>query len=119
MATVRILPQDEWGKLEGLPIATYGVPQGALVLVAESPEGDVVGTWMLSLVPFLEGLWVKEEHRGTSIASRMLVGMKDAVRTIGLDTVFTLTQDDEVTNLAQHAGFQLVPGQVSMLKVDQ
>lgn len=117
-ATVRILSAEEWHKLAELPIGATGIPdpERCHILVAETPDGEIVGTWALVTVPFLEGLWVKEEYREhSSIAGRLLSTMKSLLHSLGIFQSFTLVQDVPVLILAHKAGFERLPGDLMML----
>lgn len=115
--TIRELPFEEWDKLEGLPFVQNGLPDpsGTRLLVAETPDGQIVGTWALMSVVFLEGMWVHPDHRKTTVTGRLVQGMKRFLHELGVYQSFTMTQTDEVRELAYKAGFQAVPGDVLVL----
>ena len=118
---VRELPFEEWDRLEGLPFAANGLPDpsGCRVLVAEAPDGAILGVWSLMSAVFLEGLWVRPDQRGHStVAGRLLLGMKQFLAMLGIQQAFTMTQAEAVKALALKAGFRPVPGDVLVLQDD-
>jgi hypothetical protein len=113
--TVRLLPPDEFPRLADYPLAEqHGVPdpRSSLILVAEDPEGVIVGVWAALTTIHLDGLWIDPAYRGTSrVASQLLHGMKAQLASLNLVHSFTMIAHDtpEVLILAQKAGFQLLP----------
>lgn len=117
--SVRELPVEEWGKLEGYPIATNGLPDPdrCAVLVAEE-DGKIVGTWGVVFAPFLEGLWVDADYRQrTFTAAKMLIGMKHMLEDKKIPQALTLVQTPYVLELAQKAGFQVLDGDLCMINI--
>lgn len=111
--TIRRLPAEEWGRLEGLPIASKGLPdpERVVIIAAETDEGEIVGTWSLVFAPFLEGYWVKEPYRRrTSVAYRILMAMKKFLKGFGVDHAMTIVSDPYVLQLAERTGFELFDG---------
>lgn len=114
---VRVLPFHEWPRLltiAGCPFAeaqTLPDPNHAMVLVEEDADGRIVGTWMLTSIMLLEGLWRAPEVRKRGVsAKRLLFGMLRLLDDRNVKTVITVIQDPAVEVLAQTAGFQPVPG---------
>lgn len=117
--TVRQLPVEEWERLEGLPIATHGLPDPnfTIVFVVED-EGLIVGTWSALTPVVLEGLWLRESYRKTTAAGRLLVEMKQFLIDGGITAAYTLVQTPEVLALAEKAGFERLDGDFCMLKLE-
>ncbi len=114
----RVLPEDEWYRLEKLPINTEATPDPdrCVIVVAENEVGDIVGTWGLVLAPFLEGLWVDPEYRKkTYAAAKMWQCMQKTLMEFQLPQALTLTQSDDVLSLARHAGFVPLDGTLCSL----
>lgn len=114
---VRILPQHEWGRLLDVaesPFAraqTLPDPLYATVLVAENELGEITGTWMLTSIMLLEGLWRREDCRGDAIgAKRLLFGMVGLLQDRQIKSAITVIQDPTVKELARKVGFVEVPG---------
>lgn len=114
---IRQLPFEEWDKLDGLPIATNGLPnpETSMILAAEDENGIVVGVWAAMTPIVLEGLWIREDHRNSTVAGRLLQRMKLFLNSIQVDRAFTLVQSADVKSLAEKAGFAVIPGDLMML----
>lgn len=117
--TTRLLPVEEWDRLLVYPFATNGLPNPdfTMILVAEDGAGEIVGIWAVMTAVHLDGLWVHPEHRGTSIAGRLLTEMKAVLRRYKLWLSFTIVSDPAVMVLAHKAGFVRAPGDLWMLNL--
>lgn len=112
--TVRPLPPEEWERLRALPLfSKYGLPDPRLtrVIVAETPEGQIVGTWAALTTVHLDGLWVDEAYRKANVAPKLLRRMKAMLSELGIVHSFTMVDhgNPEVLILALKAGFTRVP----------
>lgn len=118
---VRRLPFEEWDRLEGLPIAQAPLPDpdASIILVAETPEGEIVGTWEAVAPIVLEGLWIHENYRNGITAGKLLREMKSQLNALGIPQAFTLVQSPEVKDLAVKAGFTVLPGELCMLQLEK
>lgn len=111
MTTVRELPFDEWDRLVGLPIAANGLPSGDVtIMVAEDPNGEIVGVWTAGLVVMAEGLWVDEQYRKKRTLWDLFHQMQDNLRDKGVERLYSLVQDEATLKLAEHGGFSHIPG---------
>lgn len=117
---IRQLPFEEWDKLEGLPIATNGLPNPdtSAIIAAQDEDGNVIGVWAAMTPIVLEGLWIREDHRHSTVAGRLLINMKQFLRSINVDRAFTLVQAPEIKALAEKAGFNAIPGDLMMLELE-
>jgi hypothetical protein len=116
--TVRRLPDAEFARLADLPFSTNGIPDpaGAAILVAETPEGEIVGLWAAMTAIHLDGLWIAPPYRRTThIAGRLLRGMRALLTSLDIPRAVTLVQADDVLMLALKAGFVRVPGDLCLL----
>lgn len=118
--TVRQLPFEEWDRLEGLQIAANGLPNPdtSVIFVVED-AGEIVGTWEAVTPIVLEGLWVREDFQKTTACGRLYHAMVSFLKSLGVDRTYTLVQTPEVLELAQHGGFEIVPGDFLMLDLDK
>lgn len=120
---VRILPADEHHKLSTFPFAERrGLPDPdrTLILVAENPDGEIVGVWAAMTTVHLEGLWVAESYRRTSrVAVQLLRAMRALLTQLGIVQSFTYTEDANVLVLALKAGFTRLPGDLLFLELPQ
>lgn len=123
MSAIRLLPVEEWGRLLEVPDSPFARataaagrpvlpdPHFALVLVEENRAGEIVGTWMLTSVMLLEGLWRREDVRGDAVGARhLLFGMLGLLKDREIKTAITVIQDEMVAELARKVGFQVLPG---------
>lgn len=116
--TIKDLSPNEYDRLLSVPYGQGGLPaEDVLVKIAEDDKGEIVGVWTAGPVVFLEGLWIREDYRKTTVLGRMFASMKSTLKDIGIPSVFTLSQSDEITQLAQHGGFNEVPAKLLMLQV--
>lgn len=118
--TSRILPPEEWSKLEGTeagPLWPHLDPSRTTVLVVED-GGVIVGTWLLLNVVHAECLWIAPAYRGrTSVARRLWTGMRRAAQAMKVPVVATAALTDDVRALLDHVGATKVPGDHYAMRV--
>jgi N-acetylglutamate synthase-like GNAT family acetyltransferase len=88
-------------------------------MVAENPEGEIVGTWEAIAPVVLEGLWVREDYRKTMVLGKIFISMKSLLRSMNISRAFTLVQTPDVKALAEKGGFEMIPGEFCMLDLDK
>lgn len=118
----RELPPEEWYRLADYPIMANGPldPSCCRIVVVENEDGDIVGVWSAMTAVWVEGLWVAEPYRKKStVAGRLLAGMKGMLQYFGVRQCFTFTQTEYVAGLAMKAGFEPLPGQTFVLQLDE
>jgi hypothetical protein len=106
--TSRVLPVNEWGKLEGTALGSVRatLPDNTTVIVVER-DGRLVACWAgMGLTHYhVEGLEIVPDERGnTSVARRLLMGMREHVASLGVPAVFTGSQTAEVSRMLESAG---------------
>lgn len=123
LPVARQLPRQEWERLRTFgPFAEAGVlpdPRFALIEVLEEggEGGPIVGSWMVTPMAILEGLYLAEDWRAHPAAARRLFfGMMELLGRYEITTVLTVTQDPAVRALAHKAGFTDLPGQLQLLQ---
>lgn len=119
--TPRVLPPEEWDKLRSFPFATHGLPDPttSVIVVTETPAGEIVGLWAVIPAPLLDGLWVHPDYRQHSLAAGQLLRTMTAVlQQFGVTTAFTVIADPAVAALATKAGFTRTPGDLWQLQLD-
>lgn len=112
--TSRILPPEEYYKLEavGVPADSLPNPATSLVGVVEC-DGLIVARWIAMNVVMMEGLRVEEEFRNIpGVARRIVAVMMEELRSKNIEAVLTIVQSPEVGGLAMTAGFEFIPGQL-------
>lgn len=111
--TSRILPHEEWARLEGTelgPVWRALDPAVARVIVVEDTYGQIAGCW--SLLPFVhaEGLWIAPAHRGKSAVLRQLwQALISSANEIGIQSVVTSAASDEVAEILVKRGARPMP----------
>jgi ribosomal protein S18 acetylase RimI-like enzyme len=118
--TTRILPPEEWGKLDGTELAAWAPqmdPTRATVVVVEDEAGTVIGCWALVQVLHAEGVWVAPSHRGrASVARRLVRATLEAARQRGVRAVATAAVTPDVERLlTRHLGATELPGKQYVL----
>lgn len=118
---VRELPRAEWGKIveadAGRDVLAAADPEHVRVVVVESDDGRVVGSWVLMRVVHVECLWVAPEHRKMgSVLRRLLQGMAAlARRAFAARTVVTHATAPEIEDLIASYGGSALPGRAWLL----
>lgn len=115
--TLRILPRIEWVRLAGTELehAWEHLPKGALIVVVEEGE-TIVGCWAVAPYVHVEGLWVHPEHRMRGrVGYRLLGGMAEVARSLGVDRVLTCAMADDVRDLLKHVGATPIPGETYVI----
>lgn len=110
--TSRMLPAEEYYKLEVLGIPRDRLPNPATSLVGViEKDGEIIGRWMALNVIMFEGLEIKEAfQKKPGVARRLLNLMLGELRARGIMAALTIVQDETVGELARHAGFTRIPG---------
>lgn len=110
----RILPPEEWDKLKGTeadPAYLNFDPQYTNVIIVEC-SGIIVGCWCLFPVYHAECVWIREEHQGNPVvAGRLVKGMMQMAKEIGLKNLVTSSLSEEIDHLiTSHLKGKLLPG---------
>ena len=108
MLTDRILPFEEWDKLQGMDLARVVSqlnPDSTQVLVVEDETGRVVGCWALMPLLHAEGLWIDPAHRGhPSVARHLWSRLRATVAALGGRAIITGSADDRTTAMLRKRG---------------
>jgi hypothetical protein len=127
---VRELEPDEWDRLRGIPPFDRVGPMDAAgraghvrMVVAETPDGKIVGYWMLFDAVHAEPMWIAEEFRHNPALIRRLWGKtRELLQEAGIPVAFAFIAEGALpTNLPQalRLGFQPLKGELFYLFVDQ
>lgn len=115
--TARLLPPEEYSKLEtvGIPLEALPNPATSLAAVVEE-DGRIIGRWLAINVVMFEGLQIEESHRHVSgVARRLQETLIEALKARGIVAAITLITKPEVASLARHAGFIPLTGTLYQL----
>lgn len=115
LPVARVLPTEEWDRVRDFgPFAQAGTlpdPLFAKIIVLETPDGEIVGCWEMTTLALLEGLYLREDWRGShAAAKRLLLGMLELLDRYQIKTALTVIQDPKVMELAKTAGFTAMEG---------
>lgn len=118
----RILPQEEYSKLE--PTSELGpvreqLPLGTQVIVAEEEE-EVLGTWSLIPIVHLEGFWIHPDHRRKAGVGRALLRkMTETAKEMGAKVVITGAGDESIERLIKKVGGVELPVKMFAINVER
>lgn len=118
--TARLLPPEEWARLQGTEAETVwpSLTPAARVVVVEQ-DGVIVGCHLLQPVLHAECLWIHPDYRGrSSVARRLWAAVKQTVREqFGVEWFATAAVSDEVRTLLAHVGAVPLVGDHYMVPV--
>lgn len=109
--TIRELPSEEWGKVEGHP-AFGGIrldPSNAVVFVAEDEQGEIVGVQALTLVLHMEPLWVAPHERGGMLAFKLFDKARQKLDECRVNAALCYTDQPEVKHYLKRLGLVELP----------
>lgn len=119
--TTRVLPPDEWPRLEGTELeAVWPLADPSVMTVLVVEDGDqIIGCWSALSVVHVEGLWIHPAYqKRSSVGRRLWRGMTDVVRSaFGASSVVTAACSDEVRALLQTAGATMLPGESYVMQM--
>lgn len=120
MLTSRILPQDEWGRLQGTELtylASWPEDQPHAVVVYVVEDGDqILACWARMTTEHVEGVWVSPEA-GAGAVRRLLATMLEGLQADGLTQVLTQSLTPEVDALLERLGAAPLPGRVWLIPI--
>lgn len=116
----RILPPEEWGRLEETQIPNIGPtmrPEDVQILVVE--DGDkIVSTMSVLRVTHLESLWIHPEYRGNpNVARTLLKSAVEACRKWADKWVWGCSDTEHMTHIIGRLGGTLLPIQSFMIPI--
>ena len=93
----RILPPEEWGRLEGTELETVWPvlsPTDAQIVVVEDGPA-IVGCWAVIRYVHVEGIWIAPAYRGRfAVGRRLWRAMGQVARAWGASAVWTAAVSD-------------------------
>ncbi len=116
--TVRLLPPAEHARLLTAPGPYQGMsappdPEHARVVVVETDDGRIVGSWTLHDTVHAEPLYLSEAIRGSAAIGRALLeAVLEQLAVHGVQAAFVLIdpENTEVLGMAERLGFERLPG---------
>jgi GNAT superfamily N-acetyltransferase len=104
--TIRVLPAEEWGRLEGQDVAgllPLYKPENVRVVVVER-EGEIIAVWAALRQVTFEGLWVHPEHRTRGVIMGVLEAGLDAAKPWANAYGVTWSKDPKISRQIKHLG---------------
>lgn len=105
--STRLLPRGDWDRLAGTELEPAVEMLRSIesdVLVVED-DGAIVGCWALCPVWHVEGVWIREDHRGhCGVARRLWRGMRDALASKGARSALTGAGSEAVARMLTKRG---------------
>ncbi len=94
-------------------------PEDSLGVGAFDQEGKCVGRMVMINLPHLEGAWVADDRKGTTLAFRLLNGLEDVLRTLGRTHLFTFipSADMNLKQMAERIGFKRLPWDIYLKEI--
>lgn len=122
MYRFRVLPPAEWDRLKDFGVfAQAGLLRSAdhaTIVVVETRDGKIAGSWFAADLVLLEGLHIAEEYRKSpAVARKLVVGMIEFLREREVRLAMTVTVDAEIAAMTRKAGFVPLPGTLHLLTV--
>ncbi|HEY5990852.1 MAG TPA: hypothetical protein VIV12_31320 [Streptosporangiaceae bacterium] len=116
--TYRLLPREEWGRLEalfdakGLDKKTIPSPDVAQCAVAEEDGERIVAFLFLQMVLHAEPIWIDSAERGRVKFTSLVSTVEALFSPEGQHCYYAFVNTPVVEKMARHVGMQPVPFQV-------
>lgn len=108
---IKILDNNEYDLLKSTPDGELFTPENSIVIVAVNGNGVEGRTSLMNLI-HLEGTWVAEDKRGTTLGYRLEKAAIDKARELGLKYIHTYSPNDEISDVLSRLGWKEVPVKV-------
>ncbi len=110
--TTRILPREEWDRLQGfdLEAMTPLIKPGRGVIIVLEHAGEIVGHWAVYDVLHAEGVWLSSSVRHTHGPVLLLKAMQEYAAARGVRAVVTASTDPKVDALLDKLSAVELPG---------
>ena len=101
--TARVLPFEEWEKIDGIDEILMGLRPGRSQVIVVEDQGAIVGRLLLFPVLHAECLWIAPTHRKTvGVMRRLVEAMRRGARQLGFDRVWGASDSDDMTRILAH-----------------
>lgn len=105
MITVKRLDHSNWGLLTQAPDGMVLNPAMTTAVVALNEQDELVGRMYLCLMPHLEGTFVRDDYKGSSVGFRLEREMENVCREIGVAKVLAYCEPEHDTYM-ERLGFK-------------
>ena len=111
---VRELANHEYDLLKNTaPFDQIGVPDPATTraLVAQLPDGKIIGFWFLHAALHVEPFGLDPDHRSPALAKKMWDGIRSMMEQSSARVAYGIIADEDLVTagMARRLGFQRVP----------
>src|SRR5690242_18066041 len=105
MIDFRRLRDAEFPKLKQVAEGTVPDPSVTVAVVAED-AGQIVARMFLMAPQHIEGTWIAESHRNSTVAARLLKRMEQEAANAGITNVLAYSLSDEVSDYLSRLGYK-------------
>lgn len=119
MLVDRVLPPEEWGRLDGelAPMVPFFDPARVKIVVVED-DGVIVAHGVCYTVDHVDGVWIAPSHRGnTAVTRRGWRIINETLRASGATEMMVTAFCQEMADLFEKRG-KVFPGLPFVLKVE-
>lgn len=100
MYNTRLLPPDEWYKLDSKSFFSLDDAHTNVMVIEK--DGVIIAHWCLVPIYHAECVWVAEDHRGNPVvAKRLLLGMKTMANQVGANIIITTSTSADVSKILE------------------
>ena len=111
---IRELTVDEFSRIPPEATANYTPVPGVHRVSAAFDGDEIVGIWVVLMVPHAEPIWIREDHRGGTLIPRLWDGVKAILEDMGLNGVVGIIPDSNpaTKRIAKSIGAVAIPGSI-------
>lgn len=106
---IEVLNPEQYSELAGIEEGFIPPWDNGVVFVARDDAGKIIGRSMILFVPHIEGTWVHPDHRGSTIAYRLIRAVGKSLAKSGAGMMLAYSQDVKVDDYLKRIGFELLP----------
>lgn len=108
MVTISRLEASEFYLLAGVYDKVAPDPDCSIALLARDGD-EIVGRVFLVTPTHVEGPWVREDHRGSPLAKRLMQHAAEAAKSCGIRTLFAYAATDQLADYLSRLGYKKEP----------
>lgn len=108
MIEVKRLASDEYEILSTVQEGYCPDPDNSIAVIARN-EGKILGRVLLIRPFHIEGTWIDEEYRKSSVGYRMFMHIEREARTMGHTRIFSYAPNEEIEGYLERLGYKKLP----------
>jgi hypothetical protein len=117
--TTRLLPMEEWGKLDAAGLSGITLTDACRVIAVEE-SGQIAGVVVLMPTIHAEGLWIAPEYRRRGgVMRRLWRAMRREASDMGVRSVLSSAICDTMRDVIPRLGGQQLPGALYVIPVGE